>query len=203
MAIEKGRSVGDARVAPLPRSEWTTEIVESMAPLSPPDGSAVKARRSEMKGSVVVNALATLLRHPALAGSFFHFNRHLLYESLLSERERELTILRVARIRGCDYEWAQHVAVGAQVGIDDDEIDRLREPDAGDDWSAFDSHLLRAVDELLADARISDATWAWLREEREEKWLMDLVFTVGGYETLAMAFNSFGIALDSELEEYL
>ena len=190
------------RIDPLPREEWTREVIAAMDPLIPPAGTEVKARREEMEGSPVVNALSTLLRHPALAGSFFHFNRHLLYDSSLSERERELVILRLARLRSCDYEWAQHVPVGRRVGISDDEIDRMRNADVGDGWAPLERQLLQAVDELVADASIADATWTALRAERGEQWLMDLVFTVGGYETIAMAFKSFGIALDPEIEQY-
>ena len=51
-----------------------------------------------------------------------------------------------------------------------------------------------------ADAFISDATWAGLTRSFEQRQLMDLVFTVGTYTLLAMAFNSFGIQLDPGLD---
>ena len=35
----------------------------------------------------------------------------------------------------------------------------------------------------------------------DEQQLMDLVFTVGAYETIAMAFRSFGIELDEDLRK--
>ena len=59
--------------------------------------------------------------------------------------------------------------------------------------------MVRAVDELVADARITDATWEVLAGELDEQQLMDLVFTVGAYEVLAMAFRSFGVQLDDDL----
>ena len=65
--------------------------------------------------------------------------------------------------------------------------------------AALDRLLLRAADELVADARIGDGTWAALARELEEQQLMDLVFTVGAYEILAMAFRSFGVELDADL----
>ena len=46
---------------------------------------------------------------------------------------------------------------------------------------------------------MSDATWASLAGELDEQQLMDLVFTVGAYEILAMAFRSFGVELDEDL----
>jgi hypothetical protein len=59
--------------------------------------------------------------------------------------------------------------------------------------------MLRAVDELVADAEISDRTWAELAGELDRHQLMDLVFTVGAYDLLAMAFKSFGVELDEDL----
>jgi hypothetical protein len=52
---------------------------------------------------------------------------------------------------------------------------------------------------LVADARVSDATWRVLAASFEVEQLMDLVFTVGCYDLLAMAFNSFGVELDDDL----
>ena len=46
---------------------------------------------------------------------------------------------------------------------------------------------------------MSDATWEALAGELDEQQLMDLVFTVGAYEILALAFRSFGIELDDDL----
>jgi alkylhydroperoxidase family enzyme len=61
--------------------------------------------------------------------------------------------------------------------------------------------MLQAVDELVRDAVVADATWAVLASHLDERQLMDLVFTVGAYEMLAMAFRSFGIELDEDLRK--
>jgi hypothetical protein len=59
--------------------------------------------------------------------------------------------------------------------------------------------MLESVDELIGDGMVSDETWATLAGELDEQQLMDLVFTVGAYEVLAMAFRSFGVELDDDL----
>ena len=56
-----------------------------------------------------------------------------------------------------------------------------------------------AVDELVRNAMVSDETWAVLASELDAQQLMDLVFTVGAYDVLAMALRSFGVALDDDL----
>jgi len=72
-------------------------------------------------------------------------------------------------------------------------------PDAGE-WAPLERNLLRAADELLASATITDVTWFALAEHLGTEQLMDVVFTVGAYDTVAMAFNTFGVELDSDLK---
>jgi alkylhydroperoxidase family enzyme len=59
--------------------------------------------------------------------------------------------------------------------------------------------LLRAVDELHDDACITDATWNSLSKVYSTQQMMDLVFTIGQYNLVSMALNSFGVQLDEGL----
>jgi hypothetical protein len=63
--------------------------------------------------------------------------------------------------------------------------------------------MLRAVDELLETARVSDATWAELVRHLDVRQLMDVVFVVGSYEVVAMLFRSFEVEPDPDLAPYL
>jgi AhpD family alkylhydroperoxidase len=147
-----------------------------------------------------LNVLGTLARHPQLARAFHTFNGHVLFGTTLTPRQRELLVLRVAAVRRCEYEWAQHVVLAGDAGIGPDEVDRVRAGADAPGWDAADAALLGAVDELLAHAEISDATWAALAAMLDEQQLMDVVFTVGAYDLLAMALLSFGVELDADLE---
>jgi alkylhydroperoxidase family enzyme len=149
-----------------------------------------------------LNALGTLARHPALTRAFNTFNGHVLFATTLSPRQRELLVLRVAADRGARYEWVQHAVLASDAGVTREEVDRVAEgPDAAG-WSSLERAMLRAVDELVASAKIADETWAVLAGELDEQQLMDLVFTVGAYDLLAMAFRSFGVQLDDDLQEW-
>jgi alkylhydroperoxidase family enzyme len=146
-----------------------------------------------------LNALGLLARHPELTTAFHTFNGHVLFGSTLSPRQRELLVLRVAAVRGSAYEWAQHAVLAGDAGIDADEVTRIAEGSEAPGWAPLERAMLAAVDELLADAAIGDGTWAVLAAELDERQLMDLVFTVGAYEVLAMAFRTFGVELDADL----
>jgi alkylhydroperoxidase family enzyme len=131
--------------------------------------------------------------------AYHTFNGHILYTNTLDARQRELLVLRVAARRGAEYEWRQHVHIARDLGFTDADIERIAEGPHAADWSPLDAAMLRAVDELVADAEISDRTWAELAGELDRHQLMDLVFTVGAYDLLAMAFKSFGVELDEDL----
>ncbi len=174
-----------------------------MEAMRPPPGSAYDQRKADRKQQVrrPNNALSVLARYPELAGAFLAFNRHLLYHSTLTERIRELVVLRVAWLRRSEYEWAQHLPVALAVGLTAEEIDRISASPV-DGWAQVDALVLRAVDQLRHDGVWSEQTWSELTEEFDTRQIMDLLFTVGAYDTLAVAFNCFGLELDPELQDH-
>ncbi len=96
----------------------------------------------------------------------------------------------------------QHVLYGRNAGLTDEEIARIKAGPDAEGWDAFDASLLRAADELHADAFISDATWAALSERYNTQQLMDVVFTVGQYNLVSMALNTFGGQLDKGVKGF-
>lgn len=192
---------GRPRIAPLELPEWTTEAFAAMEPMRPPAGSAYDKRKADRKQQVrrPNNALSVLARYPELAKAFLAFNRHLLYFNTLPGRVIELVVLRLAWLRRSEYEWVQHSAAALEVGLTSEEIDRTA-ADSIEGWAPTDALLIRAVDELHHNHRWSDAIWNELAEAYDTRQIMDLLFTVGAYDTLAVAFNCFDLPLDPELE---
>jgi 4-carboxymuconolactone decarboxylase len=174
------------RLPPLPAGEWDDAVDHALAQTLP-----AELRNRAGAG----NALATLVRHPKLTRAFLRFNGHLLYDSTLPPRVRELAILRVAHRRDCAYEWTHHVELGKREGLSDNDIAAVQTGAPADE---FDRTVLDAVDELDEKTNMSDATWAALSDRLDERQRMDLVFTVGCYSLLAMAFNTFGVELEKE-----
>lgn len=141
------------------------------------------------------NSIGFLLNHPELTRAFLTLSTHVGARSTLPPRIRELAVLRVAWRRRCRFEWAQHVLIARRKGVTDGEIAEVRD--------GADTVLNRAVDELDGDSRLSDATYAALagQEGLDHRQMMDLVFTVGAYATLALAFNTFEVELDEGLDD--
>lgn len=176
------------RLPPLPADEWDDEVLRALSVMLPPE-------RLNPEGAGV--ALSTLARHPALTKAFLRFSNHLLFRSTLNPRTRELAILRIAHRRKCEYEWGHHAFIGKAEGLTDVQIAGIQRGEAD---NAVDQLVLNSVDELDEQSRISDPTWAALSEHFDERQRMDLVFTIGGYGLMAMAYNTFGIEPESGSE---
>jgi 4-carboxymuconolactone decarboxylase len=149
--------------------------------------------RERLGKGPILNIFRTLAHHPGLMKRWLVFGTHVLGKSTLSARERELVILRIGWLCRAGYEWGQHVEIGKASGLSEEEIARIPKGEGAAGWSASDRALLRATDELHSDAFISDATWAELARALDTQQLMDLVFTVGQYNMVSMALNSFGV----------
>ena len=188
----------EPRLAPLAPSDWPEAMQGALAALRPanPRHAFPPPDPNRPKG---LNVLGTLAHHPELTTAFHTLTGHVLFASTITPRQRELLVLRVAHLRGARYEWAQHVLLAGDAGIEPDEIERVVAGPDAPGWVPLEAALLRAVDELVADAEVSDATWAALSGQLDAQQLMDVVFTVGTYEVLAMALNSFGVELDADL----
>ncbi len=177
------------RVSPLTEAEWTDEQRKVLEPVH--------------REGQVYNVLGTLARHWEASKKFGVWGYHVMGDTLtLVPREREILILRIGWLCQAEYEWGQHVLYGKKAGLTDEEIARIKAGPDAEGWDAFDASLLRAADELHVDAFISDATWAALSERYNTQQLMDVVFTVGQYNLVSMALNTFGVQLDKGVKGF-
>jgi alkylhydroperoxidase family enzyme len=179
------------RVPPLRDDEIDAETLALFGATS--DG----ARRAP-----ILNIFRTLAHHPKLLKRWLVFGNHVLAKSTLPARERELAILRIGWLCGAEYEWGQHAAIARATGLTDDEIRRTAEGLDAAGWSDFDAAILRAVDELHADAFLSDASWNALAARWSTQQLIDFVFAVGQYNLVSMALNTLGVQLDPGVEGF-
>ncbi len=173
----------EPRLAPLAESQWSEKQSELLTPYKRSDGK-------------ILNVMTTIGRHPELLERFMPFAMYVLQEQTLPARDREMLILRIGWLCQAKYEFGHHTLSGKQVGLTDEEILRITRGPDDLGWSDFDAALIRAADELYHDAIISDATWNALSQRYEKKQLMDVVFTVGQYNLVSWALNSFGVQLD-------
>jgi 4-carboxymuconolactone decarboxylase len=173
------------RIAPRPESDWDDEAREQLTRAM---GGAIDG-----EGRSPLNIFRTLVNHPKMLKYWMVFAGGILNKGELPARDREILILRAGWNCHSVYEWGQHTAIGRRVGLTDAEIARIADGPDAPGWDPFDATLLRAADELHADACISDATWDELRVRYGTKQLIEVPMTVGQYYLVSMTLNSLGV----------
>tara|TARA_Y100000814_G_scaffold273178_1_gene231075 strand:+ start:1090 stop:1743 length:654 start_codon:yes stop_codon:yes gene_type:complete len=144
----------------------------------------------------VLGVWSTCANAPRLCNAWLEFTDYLLRESSLPIRDRELLILRIGYLNQGAYEWAAHRGLALSVGINEDELKDITIGSSADSWSEWDSALLKAAEELHEAALISEETWATLSRQYDKRQMMEVVFTVGQYNLVAMYLNSLGVQFE-------
>mgnify|MGYP001551291059 CR=1 FL=1 len=186
------------RLDPVPKDLWGDEEAAAVRAGMP----AVAADRFLAPGPDaprLANGISSLLHHPTLAAAFLNFNGQLLWDPVLSPRLRELVVLRVARRTRSQYEWVQHAKLSQRYDVTPEEVAAIAADDYGL-FNDFETAALDATDQLLSTYRVKDETWQQLAAELDAKALVELLYVVGTYTSLAMVFNGLGIELDPDLD---
>lgn len=185
------------RIAPLLPDEWDGPALDALSVFPTSRDFILNNYKSgDARG---MNGVGAMLQHRTLAKAFLTFNNHVAMASTVSKRIRELLILRVGWLRGAEYEFQQHVILGLRAGLTEAEIDRITYGPDAEGWDDIDKALLRATDELVADAYIQDETYASLAQHFNNEQLLDIIFAIGCYELLAMVFNSCHVPFEASL----
>lgn len=184
------------RLTPVLPPDWDASVQDALTAFPSGRDFVQNAWQSGERAIRGMNGLGVTLGYPALAKAFLTFNNHVATGSTLSRRIREILILRISWLRRSEYEFVQHVVLGRRAGLSDAEIERITLGPDAPGWDAIEADLVRAVDELHADACIQEPTWQRLAAHFEPNQLLDLVFCVGCYDVLAMVFKTFGVQLE-------
>lgn len=154
--------------------------------------------KNAMNGQVF-NIFKVLAHHPALVKRWTPFAGHILSKQTLPFRDREMLILRIGWLNQAEYEVAQHELIARRGGLSDADIENIKTGPKAKGLSAHESALLQLADDLHENSVASDATWGTLSKTYSTEQLMDAVFTVGQYNLVSWALNSFGVPLDDFL----
>jgi alkylhydroperoxidase family enzyme len=171
------------RIAPLPRPAWDERV---------------RTLLERVPGGLEqpFHVFTTLAYHPELLRRWLPFGTVLLGGELPA-RDRELLILRTAWNCRAAYEWGHHAGMfGMAAGLGEQEIARVPAGPEAAGWEPFDAVLLRAADELHADACLADATWRALATRYDERQLIEVPMVVGHYHLIAFVVNSLGVEPD-------
>jgi 4-carboxymuconolactone decarboxylase len=178
------------RIAPVDLETLDAEQREALAVVT---GAQRDVTKSE---GAVLNIFRTLVHAPKALTAFLAWGNYILSRrNSLSQRDRELVILRTGFNCGSGYEFTQHTRIGLDAGLTEAEVEAIKAGPGDPSWNEQDRAMLRASDDLARDFHVSDESWAAL-SFLSDKQKMDLVMTVGQYTQVSMMLNSFGVQLD-------
>ena len=143
-----------------------------------------------------VHLFTTLGQHRRLFWSWLPFGALLLSFGKLPRRDAELVILRVAHLRGCEYELQQHRRIAKRRGVDTETQQKIFEGPGAEGLADRDRTLLSAVDELIDKRTLSQQTWESLSRYLDRPQLIEFVTLVGQYDALAATLNALRVPLD-------
>lgn len=152
-------------------------------------------------GREIAAVYRTFARHPKLYVPRQVLSEYIRTKSTLSPRVREMLILRIGWRCRSAYEWAAHAPAGRRAGLTDEQI-RMLARSGYQGWSAADAAIVRAADELFDSDAIADATWQALDEQFDDRQLLDVLITTGGYRMVSMVLNTFGVPAEPKSEPF-
>ncbi len=158
----------EGRLSPLPPEQWDAVLKPVLDDLKTP-----------------LNIHNVIARHPALMLSYVDYRNHVVKGGTLSNRQREVLILRTAVNTGSAYEWDHHVVRGRAAGLSDAEIARVRDGADAEGWTTDEALLIRAADGMYAHKEIARPVWVAMCAEFSDQELLDIIFIIGTYFIMA------------------
>jgi alkylhydroperoxidase family enzyme len=151
-------------------------------------------------GAPQMHLFATLGQHKRLFLAMMPYSA-LLLRGRLPLPDTELVILRVAHLRGSEYELQHHRKMGRRRGLNDQTQDMIfawPNP-TGNSGGLTDRQqaLLRATDEFIKNRSISTEVWQQLSAHLDRRQLIEFCMLAGQYDGLAATMSALEIPLDN------
>jgi alkylhydroperoxidase family enzyme len=167
----------DSRIAPLSTDDLRPEWVEILGRLP---GKGFKGEGFPR------NLLGILMQNQETLGPFLDYWVTSKSKMGLTVREQELVILRMAVLYRSEYVWKHHVKVGREFGINDTELDAIRQGS----YTVFaverERALLELTDAFVNDRSLSPELWNRTKGALASRDFVDLISLVSQYVLFAL-----------------
>ncbi len=152
-----------------------------------------------------INLSRILVHNPALARASRGLAMYIRNDSKIDPRLREMAIIQVGYLALSAYEYAHHVQIGLASGVSEADIRAIADDTAGKPTSLdpLTKAVLKAAREMTAEIRLSDATFATLREHLDNARLLDLFAAISSYNGTVRMLAALEVDLEDEYRQYL
>ena len=143
--------------------------------------ATIKAER----GGRLLNLYRALLNSPAVAEGWLKLFTAIRQKAKLDGRSRELAILRVALMNGAEYEYNAHVPFALKEGLSREQIDVLPGWQVSKSFDERERAVLAYTECMTRDVRVPQQIFAEVRRHFDDRELVELTATIGGYNLVS------------------
>lgn len=162
-----------------------------------PDIAALVTKIRGARGGRLHDFYRALLHTPGLASAWFDFNNAVRFQTALDDHVRELVIMRVAVLTGCDYVFEVHkVQYAEPAGVTPDQVEALRKRRIPALFGARESALLAYVDAMTRDVEVADAVFERLRGHFSDRETVELTVLTAAYNMHTRFLKALGFEPD-------
>jgi AhpD family alkylhydroperoxidase len=168
-------------------------IEESQRPDLAPLIGKIKSERGRF-----LNLYRVLAHAPGVCEGWLHLFTEIRQRAKLDARTRELAILLVAVINGADYEYQSHVPFALQAGMTQAQLDDLPRWQDSPLFSERERAVLAYTDAMTRHVHVPDAVFAQIRPHVDDRELVELTTTIGGYNLVSRVLEALQIPREAE-----
>ena len=150
-----------------------------------PDFAPMAERVRRERGGQVGNIFKMLMHSPPAMNGWMEFFTAIRQRCALDARARELAILKVAVINGADYEFDAHKPFAMAAGVTREQIDALKRGESAATLTDSDRAVLDYTEAMTRNIKVPDAVFAAVRRHFDERRVVELTLTIGGYNLVS------------------
>jgi AhpD family alkylhydroperoxidase len=163
-------------------------------PNATPEIAALVEKIRGARGGQLHVFYQALLHSPDLAAAWFEFNNAVRFQTTLDDRTREIVIMRVATLTGCDYVWKVHeTKYAGAAGLTSQQVAALRDWRKLGGFDAREQALLAYIDAMTRDVAVPDPVFAELGRHYSTRETAELTVLVGAYNMQTRVLRAFDI----------
>ena len=162
--------------------------------------TAPEAVNRALAGKRQINVFRMVAQSTNAAPELLALGHQLSRGSSLDPVEREVVILRVARLCNAAYQAHEHHAVALRHGFSEEKIAAVAEYPAGrsaEELTDFEQTLIDFTDAVVATTTVPDALFAKVAGRYDHSRLVELVLIIGFYMMVGRVMNTFEIELET------
>ena len=144
----------------------------------------------------ILNLYKVVAHSPKVWLSLIRLGNSIIGRTELPPKLREIVILRVARLTGSEYEWAQHAPVALQVGVSQKQLDAVPGWKNSAEFNNEERAVLQYTDEVAQQVKVTDQTFNTLKTFFNEQIIVELTRTIVYYEMVARLLVPLQVEID-------